>query len=334
MENANNLRSYTFRREREDSWRALEALLAKVDRDGIRSLSMEERYRLPALYRVALSSLSVARTISLDRNVLTYLEGLAARSYLVVYSNKQGWLEAIRDFLTRRFPGTVYRLRAVVLTTVLLLAAGTLCGYHATRHDPDLYFSFVPEWLAGERTPAASREELVAALGAQHDIDGLSQFASQLFDNNARVSMASFALGVLGGLPAALLVLTNGLTLGAFVSIHQPHGLLTEVWAWLLPHGVTELLALALCGAAGLHVGLGWILPGRHGRLHAVARRGREGAMVVLGAVGMMLIAALLEGFFRQLVVDTGARYAMAGSTAVLWLTYFGLLGRRAEGGA
>ena len=126
------------------------------------------------------------------------------------------------------------------------------------------------------------------------------------------------------------MVLSNGLTLGAFVAIHGPHDLLAEVWAWLLPHGVTELLAICLCGAAGLHVGLGWLLPGRHGRLASLARRGRQGALVVLGTVGMLLIAAVLEGFFRQLVTDMTARYAMATATAVLWVLYFGVLGRRA----
>jgi len=325
------LRSYTFRSEREASWRDLETLLMKVERGGIASLDTDQRYALPALYRVALSSLCVARSISLDHNVLAYLESLACRAYLAVYSSKRGWRAAIGDFVLHRFPGLVFRLRGVLLASVLLLIAGAMCGYVAVVQEPDLYFSFVPEAMAGERSPAASREELLEALGPEHDIDALTLFASQLFDNNARIGMLAFALGVFGGLPAALLVLSNGLTLGAYVAIHQPHNLLTEVWAWLLPHGVTELLALCLGAAAGLHVGLGWLLPGRHGRLAAIAVRGREGALVVLGAVGMLIIAALIEGFFRQLVSDMTARYAMAAATGLLWLLYFGVLGARAK---
>ncbi len=59
--------------------------MRRVERRGVRSLSLDELQRLPILYRAALSSLSVARTIALDRNLLLYLENLALRAYLAVY---------------------------------------------------------------------------------------------------------------------------------------------------------------------------------------------------------------------------------------------------------
>src|SRR5262245_62098411 len=62
------LKSSQFRKGREDSWRELETLVSKVERRSVRSLSLDELQRLPILYRAALSSLSVARTIALDRN--------------------------------------------------------------------------------------------------------------------------------------------------------------------------------------------------------------------------------------------------------------------------
>lgn len=325
---ARRLRSFVFRRERERDWRALEALLDEVDRGGVGALSTDRLYRLTALYRSALSSLSVARAISLDRNVVAYLESLCARAYLVVYGGGRGYVETLRDFALRRFPALVRRLRGAVASSLALLLLGTACGLAITSREPDLFFALVPEALAGERTPAASREELAAALGANDDVDALTLFASVLFSHNARVGMSAFALGVLGALPAALIVLYNGLLLGAFVAIHVPHGLTLEVWAWLLPHGVTELLAVALCAGAGLHTGLGLLVPGRYGRLVELARRGREGALVVLGAIVMLFFAALLEGFFRQLVTDVGARLAMAATTAALWALYFGVAGR------
>jgi len=67
------LRSSEFRRGREESWRELEALIARAERRGVRALSAEELQRLPLLYRSTLSSLSVARSIALDRNLLLYL---------------------------------------------------------------------------------------------------------------------------------------------------------------------------------------------------------------------------------------------------------------------
>jgi hypothetical protein len=74
------LKSTQFRREREPSWRELEDLLEKLRRGSPRSLTPHELTRLPTLYRGALSSLSVARSISLDQGLLAYLESLANRA--------------------------------------------------------------------------------------------------------------------------------------------------------------------------------------------------------------------------------------------------------------
>ena len=63
------LKSSEFRKGREKSWRELETLIGRIDRSGIRALAGDELERLPLLYRSALSSLSVARSIALDRNL-------------------------------------------------------------------------------------------------------------------------------------------------------------------------------------------------------------------------------------------------------------------------
>src|SRR4051794_26712845 len=55
------LKSLAFRHEREKSWRELERLLESVEQGGVASLGAGDIARLPALYRGALSSLSVAR---------------------------------------------------------------------------------------------------------------------------------------------------------------------------------------------------------------------------------------------------------------------------------
>ena len=52
------LKSAQFRREREQTWRELEGLLARAEKDGLGSLTAAELNRLPVLYRSAASSLS------------------------------------------------------------------------------------------------------------------------------------------------------------------------------------------------------------------------------------------------------------------------------------
>jgi uncharacterized membrane protein SpoIIM required for sporulation len=92
----------------------------------------------------------------------------------------------------------------------------------------------------------------------------------------------------------------------------------------VLPHGITELGAIVLAGAAGLAVGATLVFPGRGTRLTELARVGRSAATIVVGAVAMLALAGLIEGVFRQLVIDTATRYALAAATLVGWVAYFG----------
>ena len=326
------LKSFEFRREREASWRELEALIERARTAGLRHLDPAELHRLPVLYRGVLSSLSVARAISLDRNLVSYLEALAARSYLLVYGAKRNYVSAVVDFFSHRFPAQVWRLRHGVGLAIVLMALGTLCGYTLTARDGDLFFSLVSEEMAQGRSPLSSREELLEVLKSGSDGGGrLSLFASFLFSHNARIGMLCFALGFAAGVPVALLLFANGLILGAFAAIHHQHDLSVEFWAWVLPHGVTELLAVCVCGGAGFALGHAAIFPGRFSRLTNLALRGREAAAVVLGAVAMFFAAALLEGYFRQLVHHELPRLSMVLATGVFWWWYFTGLGRQAE---
>ena len=93
-------------------------------------------------------------------------------------------------------------------------------------------------------------------------------------------------------------------------------------------HGGTELLAVVLCGGAGLVLGGDVAFPGRHSRLDNLAIRGRSAALIAIGAVVMFLIAGGLEGFVRQIVDDTYVRYSIALVMLAFWAVYFTRSGR------
>jgi uncharacterized membrane protein SpoIIM required for sporulation len=323
------LKSAAFRAEREAAWRELEGLVARVEADGVERLAAHELSRLPVLYRGALSSLSVARAISLDRNVLDYLETLCARAYLAVYGARRTLREALADFFLRRFPQAVRDHRWQLVVASALLLAGTLTGFALTLADADRYYSFVGEAMAGGRDPASSTEALREALYTPRSTSKmLSTFAMWLFSHNARIGLMAFAVGLAGGAPAALVLFANGLTLGAFAALYHSRGLSLDLWGWLLPHGITELGAVALCGAAGLALGQALLFPGRSERLAGLAARGREAAVVATGAVVMLFGAGLIEGIFRQLVHAVPVRYGLAATTAVFWAFYFTRVGK------
>jgi uncharacterized membrane protein SpoIIM required for sporulation len=326
---APRLKSASFRAEREASWRELEAIVGRLEARGPRALSPEELARLPALYRGALSSLSVARAISLDQNVLDYLESLSGRAYLAVYATRRRLGEALADFFVRRFPRAVRAHAAHLALAAALLVLGAATGFALTSRDAERFYAFVAPAYAQGRGPASSTESLREVLYADRDAALMvKSFAMFLFQHNARIGLLAFAVGFAGGVPAALLLFSNGLVLGAFAALYAGRGLGVEFFAWVLPHGVTELTAVALCGAAGLALGQALVFPGREERLAGLARRGREAGVVALGAVALFFAAALVEGVFRQLVHAVPVRYAVAlGSAAVLW-AWLALAGR------
>jgi uncharacterized membrane protein SpoIIM required for sporulation len=319
------LKSARFRGEREASWRELERLVGACESRGASSLSAAELNRLPALYRAAVSSLSVARAISLDKNLLTYLTALAGRAYLCVYGGKRRAGLALADFFRRGFPRQVRRHALLVGAAIALMLLGMATGYRLTAADPERYYDLVDESLAAGRDPGASTAELRAALyhGEEVGTGLLGAFSAFLATHNAQIGILCFALGVAAGAPVVYLLFANGLMLGAMAALYGSRGLGAEFWAWVLPHGITELTAVGLCGAAGMALGGALLFPGRHTRLQALAVRGREAALLVAGAVAMLFVAALIEGVFRQRVHDPVWRWLVAAASLALWSGYF-----------
>jgi uncharacterized membrane protein SpoIIM required for sporulation len=317
------LKSQRFRAEREADWRRLEGLLKDLEAGHRKKLSDDDILALPVLYRSTLSSLSVARSFSLDRNLIDYLESLSTRAYFFVYGARTTLGERMASFFQRDWPLAVRGLWRETLLAAALGVLGLVTGLVLTLRSPEWFFALVPRWLAGGRGPGATTAELAATLVKSGEINGLSMLAGFLFSHNAQIALGAFALGFVFCLPSSVLLFGNGLMLGAFLAVFWAHGLLIPFGGWVLIHGVTELFAITLAGAGGLRIGWAIAFPGQHSRQAAASDAGRRAATVMAGVVIMLAIAGLLEGFARQLIQDTGARYAIAILTAALWGFYF-----------
>lgn len=317
------LRSDRFRLEREGDWRRLEEIVKQMERGGLRKISDEDLLALPTLYRTAASSLSVARETSLDRATLSYLESLVQRAWFQVYGPRKGLFGWMREFLMGGWSRAVREIWLDVCVAFFVMVAGAVVGWILVVQDTDWYYRLVPVGFLDSRVPGASREQLLETLGTEADSGGLSTFAAQLFSNNAGVAILAFALGFAFGIPSLLLLVYNLAVLGAMMWLFAGQDLTVEFAAWLSVHGTTELFAILLSGAAGMHIGRSMAFPGDKSVLAAAAESGRRGAIVMVGVVLMMVIAALLEAFPRQLVAGPESRFVIGGGFLVFWLAYF-----------
>jgi uncharacterized membrane protein SpoIIM required for sporulation len=322
------LKSATFRQQREPDWLALEDLVHRARLGGIRRLSAADLQRLPLLYRATLSSLSVARAIALDRHLLLYLEDLALRAYLVVYGPQRSWAATCRNFLARGFPAAARAAWPHILASFLCVFAGSIAGYMLTEHDEAWFSTFIPPAMAAGRGPASTRDDLLkgeifAPWPGAAESFGLA--ASMLFEHNTIIGILSFGLGIFAGLPTIFLMLYQGLVFGSFLCLHAHRGLLLDCIGWVSIHGVTEFGAIIISGAGGFYIAEKLVFPGRYTRADCLALHGETAARLAVGAMLLFLLAAILEGGFRQLVASTPLRLLMGFSVGLCWIAYLAI---------
>jgi uncharacterized membrane protein SpoIIM required for sporulation len=325
-ESSLQLKSQKFREQRQGEWRALSTAISKAQSKGLRGFSPEELLNLPLLYRSAVSSLSMARSISLDRNLITYLEALSGRAYVFIYGPHSRLKDILRSFFIETWPGAVRSLRLEILLCLGLFVIGMIAGWVICARDASFFSVLVPGELAGNRNPEASADTLKSTLGGGQKDASLSVFAAWLMSHNIRVCLTAFAFGVLFGLPTFLIILMNSATLGAMLWLFFTKGLGPDFSAWLSIHGTTEIMAIVIAGGCGFHLARRLVFPGRLSRLAALGEAGKKTGSVMLGVWLMLMIAGLLEGYGRQLITESLWRFMIGLIMLALWIAYFTLV--------
>lgn len=330
LSDVSDLRSVRFRTEREDGWKQLETLVLKAEKLGMAGLTFDEARDLTASYRQTMNSLSVAREISLDQALLEYLDNLAARAYLVIYAPQTSIRSLVIRLVSHGIPQAFRRSGLVLLIGFALMLTGALIGYALYMQDNTWFYTFVPGGLADTRTPSASYDQLRGTLfGDQNtNTNALSAFATKLWSHNTGVAILVFSLGVFWTAPSFLLTFYNGTMLGAFYALFASKGLGYEIFGWLSIHGVTEISAICVAAAGGVQLGLAMLLPGQLSRKDSLRIRGRDATKLLILAAMMLFVAAILEGFFRQLVQSTELRLFIGWGIGGLWLFWLLRSGR------
>lgn len=326
------LKSQRFREAREGDWRALSSALDKVESRGLRAFSIDEILNLPLLYRSAISSLSMAQSISLDRNMITYLQALCARAYVYIYGPHTRFKDVFEGYFVKSWPKSVRALWPEISLAVLISVVGVLIGWLLCAHDSSWYDMLIPPEMAEGRNVAASVKDLKDTLGAgQGNLPNeLPSMAAMLMTHNTQVCIVAFATGAVFGIPTLLALIQNFYIMGAMLWLFYSKGLGFEFTAWLTIHGTTELSAIIISGACGFHIARKIMFPGELTRRQALSDAGRLTGTVMIGCALMLIVAGCLEGIGRQMITSPYARIGVGATVFTLWLIYFLLTGRKA----
>ncbi|MGE3621143.1 MAG: stage II sporulation protein M [Acidimicrobiia bacterium] len=305
--------------QNQPAWERLEALTATA-RSG--RLPAEGVQELVALYQRTSSHLSHARNAYRDPALTARLTGLVARAAAVVYGGRGRSGGGLGRFFGTTFPAAVWHLRRfVVVSAALLLVPAVAVGAWIGTSDAALEAS----------APAAVREAYVAEdFESYYSSEPAGQFATEVTVNNIQVSILAFAAGILlCGVTAVILAFNGanvGLAGGMFVAAGQPG----RFFGLILPHGLLELSAVIVAGAAGLALGWAVVAPGDRTRSRAVTEEGRRAAVVVLGLILAFVNAGIIEGFVTGSGLPTVLRVGVGVATLAMWTTWLVTCGRRA----
>lgn len=303
-------------------WEALEGLLKRAKKSP-RKLTPDELSQLDGLYRRTTVHLSQVRTRTTDVRLAQYLNSLTAAAHSLIYvvPRQAAWQGAVR-FVAEGFARAIARSWPYHLVSLLLLVGGATLAFFASLHDVAAMYALLQP--GDPRTPGASRETLLLFLRHGRDQSGGEKFAfaSFLFSHNLKVGLMAMSLGLLAAVPTVALTVYNGMILGAFVAVHYQAGLTAEMWAWILPHGITEIGAIVLCGGLGLQLGHAVVAPGLLSRSDSLKLVSADVGRTSLGVAGMLVFAAIIESYLRQSHLSTEARLLFAAATAIFWTLY------------
>lgn len=301
---------------RETSWKQLDALLQRVEKRGLKSLSAAEIHTLASLYRSVSADLARARTHHVSPLLVQNLQNLTTRSYSQIYqgSRRQEW-RSVWEFYRWGFPAVVQQSRGyIVLAMVLLIGAGLISWWLAWL-DPTFISLIVPEHLI---TQVRDRQELWMG-----SIVGIEPFASSsIMINNIRVSFAAVAGGITAGAITTYIMLLNGVLLGSIAALVEQGNLSYPFWAFVFPHGALELPAIFLAAAAGFLIAKAILFPGEYRRIDALKLYGQQAVQLIFGVVPLLAIAGIIEGFISpnpaipdlfKYVAGTGLLIALIG---------------------
>jgi len=311
-------------------WEMLTVLLNRTDRHGLGALSVSEVKELCRMYRQTAIDLSRARADGDDPELVSFLNHLVARAHGRVYSTRRVEFGVVFEFISGGFARVVRRrLGAVLLSTGLFLLA-SVTSFLAVVHDPELAYALFDEKTIEYENIRLERQQGEYKGNFTFDVSSSPLIAVVIIGNNVRVAFLAFALGALLCLPGVLLLIYNGRMLGTLSGVVWAHGYLFDFCALILTHGILELTAICIAGAAGLLLGWALIAPGEQTRGQALRLASRDALGLLLGSALMLVVAGVIEAHVTP-HFGKPVRLTVAGVSLAIMLLYFACAGRRAQ---
>jgi uncharacterized membrane protein SpoIIM required for sporulation/uncharacterized RDD family membrane protein YckC len=307
-------------------WSDFSAALASAQHRGLRSMSPEEVSQLVSLYREVSTDLARLRTASdsEDTQAIFYVSRLLGAGHNFLYRQRALSARDVWRFVSVSVPREVRRSAPFILAAAFFLFVPMAITYGVLVRHPA---------LAPELLPAAMIERVT--VGAHRDSTGKHEYistkdferpvlASSIISNNVQITFGAFAAGITAGIVTLLMLVFNGVSIGAGFGLYANHGVFHQIRDFVIAHSVLELSAICIAAGGGFLLGFAILLPGAHTRREAFVINGRRALRLISASTLMLLAAGTIEGLISPRTdVPFLAKAGVAAATAVLLAFWF-----------
>ena len=295
------------------AWWRLQALTDKAR--NLRDVSPDELDEMVHLYQRVGANLAHARVEYVaDGALVNRLTLLVADAHGVLYGQRDTEVRRnVLQFATVTFPAAIHALRRYIAIAAVL----TFLPWAVFQ----IWLAVSPSAFDAAAPDAAAQQYIEQDFEDYYSNQPSQDFATQVFLNNIRVGFLAFAAGALLCVVTAALLMWNGASVGIAGGLFTATGQWERFWGLILPHGMLELSAVVVAGAAGLRIGWSIIDPGDRPRFHALVDEARRMGSVLVGLVVAFLLAAVVEGFVTGRPWPTSLR---VGIGVMVFLLFWG----------
>jgi uncharacterized membrane protein SpoIIM required for sporulation len=327
------MRQLAFEQQHRNDWEQLRHVLDDLDRPKRkRQLTAVETGCLPKLYRAVCNHYALACSRHYSPALELELHEMIVRGHRHLYKGHGAHLWRLIIFISVGFPQAFRKHIAYFwVATFLLLVPGLLVGGYC-YFDSELIYSVMDDTQVAQMEamydPSNRKPGRALDRSAETDMMMFGHYIS----NNIGIGFRTFAGGMLFGIGSVLLLLFNGVFIGAVAGHLTRMGYQETFWPFVSGHGSFELTAIVICGASGLMLGHALIAPGQRTCIDSLKWRAADALKLVMGAAVMLLVAAFIEAFWSSSDAAIALKYSVA---AILWLfvaLYLGFAGRGSRG--
>ncbi|HRH38011.1 MAG TPA: stage II sporulation protein M [Flavobacteriales bacterium] len=284
------MREAAFIQRNQTKWQHLEQVVK-----GLNKLTGDEA---SDLYVQLNDDLAYAQTFYPKSKITIYLNGLLLRLHQHIYRNQRTPRKRFITFWTQEVPLAAAQARKNLLFSFITFALAALLGAVSAEHDLTFVRLVIPN---GDQYVDMTLENIKngKAMDVYASADEGEMFL-MITTNNIKVSLLCFVLGIFASFGSALMLLQNGVMVGAFQYFFYQHGVLEVSALTLWVHGTLEISAIIIAGGAGYCLGNGFLFPGTLTRGESFRRGAKTGLKVVIGLIPVFIVAGFLESFVTR----------------------------------